>query len=336
MKEQEGASRRDFIKTLAASAVVLGTGDGLAFAETAHATAGKSKVVIATDSSLRDGAGAVDSKRILALLDRAMESYYGTHDPVEPWKRLVHPGQTVGLKVNTIAGPGLSTNVQLVAAVTERLQQAGIQPHNIIVWDRTNRELERAGFHLSSASNAVQCFGTDAPGVGYESQPESYGSARCRLSKILTQHCDVVINIPLLKHHSMAGMTLSMKNMFGVIDNPRDCHANGCNPGVADVAALPTIRKKVRFTIGDATTCCYEGGPGFKPEYVWQHNSLLVGHDLVALDFTGWQIIERKRAEKGLKSLQAAGTAPGYIAAAAEAHRGLGTDDPRRIRLIQA
>lgn len=336
MKEQTGASRRDFIKTLAAGAVALGAGDKLAFADTPHRAAGKSKIVIATDSSLRGTGGVVDSKRVLALLDRAMESYYGTHDPIEPWRRLAHPGQTVGLKVNTIAGPGLSTNLQLVAVIAERLQQAGIQPHNIIIWDRTNHELERAGFHLSSAPNAIRCFGTDAPGVGYENQSESYGSVRCRLSKILTQHCDVVINVPLLKHHSMSGMTMSMKNMYGVIDNPRDCHANGCNPGVADVAMLPTIRKKVHFTIADATTCCYEGGPGFRPEYVWQQDSLLAGTDPVALDYTGWQIIERKRAEKGLKSLQASGLAPGYIAVAAETHRGLGTNDPKRIEMIRA
>ena len=52
-----------------------------------------------------------------------------------------------------------------------------------------------------------------------------------------------------------------MKNMYGVIDNPYECHDGGCNPGVADVNMLPTIRKKVRFTIGDATTACYHGGP---------------------------------------------------------------------------
>jgi hypothetical protein len=31
---------------------------------------------------------------------------------------------------------------------------------------------------------------------------------------------------------------------------------------------------------------------------------LMVSQDPVALDYTGWQIIERKRAEKGLKTLE--------------------------------
>jgi uncharacterized protein (DUF362 family) len=270
---------------------------------------------------------------MLALVDHAMQSFYGTSSALEPWKKLVRPGEVVGLKVNTIAGRGLSTNVMLVEAITERLQQVGIKPYNIVIWDRTNHELERAGFPLSSAAGKVRCIGTDA--VGYEDVPEKYGSTSSCLSKILTRTCDVVINVPLLKDHSGAGVTGSMKNMYGVINNPHDCHENGCNPAVADVNKLPTIRKKVRFTICDATSACYHGGPGYKPEYVWRPDSLIVGSDPVALDFTAWQIIERKRAEKGLKTLEAEGRAPKYIATAADAQHRLGTNDPKRISLLE-
>ncbi|HYH01382.1 MAG TPA: DUF362 domain-containing protein [Terriglobales bacterium] len=337
MKEKQQTSRREFLKTCVAGTVVLGASEGLAFAEKAQEviTARKSKVVIATDASLRTGSG-VDPKRALALLDRAMKAYFSTRNPVDPWKKLVRPGQVVGLKVNTIAGPGLSTNRELVAAIAERLQQAGIKPYDIVIWDRTNRELQRAGFQLSSELNKVRCIGTDAPGVGYEDASESFGSVNCRVSKLLTQTCDVVINVPLLKDHGMAGVTLSLKNMYGVINNPQQCHSNNCNPGVADVAMLPSIRKKVVFTIADATTCCYEGGPRFNPQYAWEHNSIIVGHDPVAVDYTGWQIIDRKRVENGLKTLEAVGRGPKYIAVAADTNHRLGTNDPKHISLVQA
>jgi hypothetical protein len=98
---------------------------------------------------------------------------------------------------------------------------------------------------------------------------------------------------------------------------------------------LPSIRKKVRLTIGDATSACYHGGPEYKPEYLWRANSLIVGSDPVALDFTAWQIIERKRAEAGLKPLEAEGRLPRYIATAADARHQLGTNDPRRITLVE-
>ena len=86
-------------------------------------------------------------------LDRAMQSFYDLQDPVAVWKKVVHPGDVVGLKVNTIAGPGLSTSVTLVDAICEHLKQAGIKPNDIVIWDRTNRELTRAGYHLSNDPN---------------------------------------------------------------------------------------------------------------------------------------------------------------------------------------
>jgi hypothetical protein len=55
----------------------------------------------------------------------------------------------------------------------------------------------------------------------------------------------------------------------------------------------------------------------------------------VALDHTGWRMIERKRAEKGLKTLEAEERTPRYIATAADAEHRLGMNDPRKISLIE-
>jgi hypothetical protein len=98
---------------------------------------------------------------------------------------------------------------------------------------------------------------------------------------------------------------------------------------------LPEIRSRMRLTICDATTAMYEGGPGYKPEHCWNANALLVSTDPVALDHTGWRMIERKRAEKGLKTLEAEDRAPHYIATAADAEHRLGTNDPRKISVIE-
>ena len=66
-------------------------------------------------------------------------------------------------------------------------------------------------------------------------------------------------------------------------------------------------------------TSVYDGGPGFHPERLWQPNALIVGEDRVAVDHTAWQMIERKRAEAGMPTLEAAGRPPRYIATAADA-----------------
>ena len=334
MSAMRGSSRRVFLKQWFTGAAVLRAGGAMGLLAAAQQAApAKSKVVIARDDLLRGTGSTVDSRRMLALLDRAMQTLFDRDHASEAWSRLVRPGDKVGVKVNALGGRGLSSNLQLVEAICERLQQAGTKAGDIVVWDRDTDELERSGFHLSMGGNGVQCFGTDR--VDYEQDLVAYGIVGSRLSRILTQRCNVLINVPVLKDHDGAGVTIALKNMYGVIHNPNKYHPNGCNPYIADLNMLPEVRSRMRLTLCDATTAQYEGGPAYKPEYSWKRNALLVSQDPVALDYTGWQIIERKRAEKGLKTLEAEGRAPHYIATAADAEHRLGTNDPGRITLVE-
>ena len=335
MSAMRSTSRRDFLKKCVTGAAVLGASGrvGLLAAAEEGAALAKSRVVIARDAMLRGVGTTVDSRRMVTLLDRAMQALFDRDNPNETWKKLVRPGERVGLKVNALGGRGLSSNLQLVEAICERLKEVGIKASDIVVWDRDSDELEHVGFHVATGGNRVQCFGTDR--VDYEQELVTHGSVGSRLSKILTQRCDVLINVPVLKDHDGAGVTIALKNMYGVIHNPNKYHPNGCNPYIADLNMLPEIRTKMRLTICDATTASYEGGPGYKPEYSWKNNGLMVSQDPVALDYTGWQIIERKRAEKGLKTLEGDKRAPHYIATAADAQHRLGTNDPRRIAVVE-
>ncbi|HUJ20692.1 MAG TPA: hypothetical protein VLX58_04180, partial [Bryobacteraceae bacterium] len=112
-------------------------------------------------------------------------------------------------------------------------------------------------------------------------------------------------------------------------------HVNVGDPYVADVYMLPPIRQKVRLHICDATTAQYEGGPSYMPQWSWPYNGLLVSRDPVALDSVGWQIIEQKRAEKGVQSLKELRREPAYIATAADSQHRLGTNDLRRIERVE-
>jgi len=335
MDHERNKSRRDFLKQCFTGAAVLGASVRMGLLSSAEegAALAKSRVVIARDAMLRGTGTTVDSRRMLSLLDRAMQALFDRDNPIETWKKLVRPGETVGLKVNALGGRGLSSNLQLVEAICGRLQEVGIKASDIVVWDRDTGEMEHVGFHVSTSGNRVQCFGTDR--VDYEQELVTHGSVGSRLSKILTQRCNVLINVPVLKDHDGAGVTIALKNMYGVIHNPNKYHPNGCNPYIADLNMLPEIRTKMRLTICDATTACFEGGPGYKPEYSWKNNALMVSQDPVALDYMGWQIIERKRAEKGLTTLEGDKRAPHYIATAADAEHRLGTNDPRRIAAVE-
>jgi uncharacterized protein (DUF362 family) len=328
--EKVGSSRREFLEACAASAILWrgkGRLSGFPFARE------KSKVVISRDPQLRGAGQSLDSGRLLKMLDRAVQALYGSDSPLEAWKKVARPGEVVGLKVNGLAGRGNSTNAVLVDVICERLREAGIGERDIVIWDRLNSDLESAGFRIRSEPGHIRCFGNDVG--GYEEDLTIYGSVGCRLSRTLTQACGAVINLPVLKDHGIAGVTLALKNMFGAIHNPNKYHLNACDPYIADVNMLPPIRQKVRLHICDATTAQYEGGPSFMPQWTWPFNGLLVAQDPVALDSVGWRLLEEKRAEKSMKSLAELGREPRYIATAADANHRLGTNDPRQIDQVE-
>jgi uncharacterized protein (DUF362 family) len=322
MDRNPGTSRRNLLRACLAGAL-----PGRA------AVQGKSRVVISRDPSLRPSGASVDSSRLLKVLDRAIQSIYDVDSPVEACKRIARPGEVVGLKVNCLAGRGASTNTVLVEAICERLQQAGIPPKNIVIWDRLNSDLESAGFQVASRKDRIRAIGNDAS--GYETDLAIYGSVGSLLSTTLTRICDAVINLPVLKDHGIVGVTMALKNLFGAIHNPNKYHITAGDPYVADVNMLPPIRQKVRLTICDAITPQYEGGPSYMPQWSWPFNGVIASRDPVALDYTGWQIIEQKRAEKGIESLRDVKREPAYIARAADAQHKLGTNDPNLIEKVE-
>jgi uncharacterized protein (DUF362 family) len=295
---------------------------------------GKSRVVIARDPSLRAAGAAPDSRRVLNLLDRSIQAFFDRDSSVEAWKRVVRPGEVVGIKVNCLAGRGTaSTSVHLVEAICERLQQAGVSRKQIVIWDRLASDLESAGFRTGSRFEHIRCIGNDE--AGYEDELSMSGNVGSLVSRTLTRTCDVVINVPVLKDHGIAGVTMALKNLFGAIHNPNKYHGNVGDPYVADVFMLPPIRQKVRLTVCDAITAQYDGGPSYMPQWSWPFDGLLVAADPVALDYTGWQLIEAKRAEKRLPSLRALKREPAWIATAADARHRLGTNDPKRIERVE-
>ena len=327
------STRRSFLKqafglggTLAAGKA----GDGNSFAS-ASAAAARSRVVIARDAGIRSGGTSFDSARLAQLLDRSLQASLNCDSPLEAWKKIVRPGEVVGLKVNCLGGRGNATHPEFVEVITERLRQVGIT--QVVIWDRQNSDLEHARFKIVERDSPVRCFGNDV--LGYEDELATFGQAGSLLCRTLTRVCDAVINLPVLKDHGIAGVTLALKSMFGAIHNPNKYHSNVGNPYVADVYALAPIRQKVRLHICDGLNAQYEGGPSYMPQWMWPFNGLLVSRDPVALDYVGWKIIEKKRAEMGAGSLREDKREPVYIATAADAEHQLGICDPKRIERVE-
>ena len=225
-------SRREFLKEAATGVVLLGSSaaaDKLALAGVLkqHAAAGRSKVVIARDASLHGAGTQPDEQHVLNLLDKAMSAYTGREKPMEVWKSVIPAnilaGGVIGLKVNGLGGRGISTHAALTMAVAERLQQAGVkagQHRGVGPEHPLPRGLRRDDQYRSQPHSLLP-----ADSAGFEDEESSWGVARIRLTKILTRECAMVINLPILKDHEIAGVTFSMKNMYGVVDKPFLLHA---------------------------------------------------------------------------------------------------------------
>jgi len=96
-----------------------------------------------------------------------------------------------------------------------------------------------------------------------------------------------------------------LKNLsHGFVNNVERSHAtptlNATGTFIPAVLNLPVFRQKVVLNIVDGVRASYEGGPGGRAQFIWEHKTMYFGTDPVALDKTGWKVIDRKRAEMGL------------------------------------
>lgn len=91
---------------------------------------------------------------------------------------------------------------------------------------------------------------------------------------------DVLINVPIAKHHSLARLSLGLKNLLGVVSNPSKMHSNLAQR-IADLSSVvrPTL------TVVDAVRILATNGPtGGSLNDVKPTNTVAVSHDFVAAD----------------------------------------------------
>ncbi|UCH95235.1 MAG: DUF362 domain-containing protein, partial [Candidatus Aminicenantes bacterium] len=281
-------TRREFGKKVLYSAAALSA--SLSFPAILIPSTGKSRVVIARSEKLKRVNHQLSKENAAPFLDLALVKLTGHSTPAGAWKSLFSPGESIGIKLSCLPGKPLSSSHGLVMAIVDGLKAAGVKEKNIYIWERTNRELNRAGFSISRSGLKIE--GTDAYwGDGYSDNIEFAGSVGTRFSRIM-EKVDALINVPVLKDHDLAGVSISMKNFYGAIYNPNKFHRNNCDPYVAELSTHPMIKDKLRLIVCDASRVQVNNGPAFYPKYAWEYGGILVSQDPVALDYVGWQIIE--------------------------------------------
>ena len=131
---------------------------------------------------------------------------------------------------------------------------------------------------------------------------------RSYAARFITREVNKLINLPILKDHQSAGITLALKNLsHGLVNNVNRSHSspslNACNAFIPAVVAMAVIRNKTVLHILDGVKGVYHGGPGAQPQFMWEHYTLYFATDPVALDHVGWDVIDTKRVSVGMKKL---------------------------------
>ncbi|MBF0095983.1 MAG: DUF362 domain-containing protein [Magnetococcales bacterium] len=200
-------------------------------------------------------------------------------------QRFIQRGDTVLLKPNVgwdrQPEQAANTNPQVVAAVARLCREAGAKA--VWVTDCSINDPRRS-FTRSGIEAAAQEAGAEVrfPGSNDFLMTDMKGSV-LKVWPVLRyfQQANKVINLPVVKQHSLSGCTLAMKNWYGVLGGQRNRLHQNIHPSIVDLAAAvrPTL------TVVDATRILLRNGPsGGSLDDVKVENTILAGLDEVALD----------------------------------------------------
>ncbi len=208
-------------------------------------------------------------------------------------QRFVQRGDTVLLKPNVgwdrQPEQAANTNPEVVAAVAGLCREAGAGR----VWvtdcsiNDPHRSFARSGIEVAAQQSGavVKLPGsadfrpTDMRGTVLKVWPVAH----------FFHQADKVINLPVVKQHSLSGCTLAMKNWYGVLGGQRNRLHQDIHVSIVDLAAAmrPTL------TIMDATRVLKHNGPsGGSLDDVVRVNTLLAGLDEVAMDTCALQWLD--------------------------------------------
>jgi uncharacterized protein (DUF362 family) len=293
------------------------------------------------------------------MVDQVVMGATGEGEIGKAWRKLVSPKDRIGIKVNAGAGRSFSTRVSVVRAILGGLEQAGINPKDVIVWDRESTELHEAGFDPKQLGCQVRAVdppsGWDrkapfaAPVLGkliwgdllfIEKNAKIPGkpvtesdqlNATSYLASILTKDVTRVINVPTLTDEAGCGVAGAIYNV-GIrnLDNWRRFVAaeDSAADSIPDIYDDPHVGAKVVLNIMDGLIAQYAGGPGPNPNYAFPHATIYASRDAVAIDSVAAHNIE---AWRKMAKLPPIAKHVEWLKTAEQA--GLGVADMSRIKL---
>jgi len=189
-----------------------------------------------------------------------------------------------------------TTHPEVLKAVVELCQEAGAKQVRIV--DHTIHDARQC-FALSGAGMVAKETGADLVFPRSTLMRDmKIGGSRLDSWAVFTPvlEADVLINLPIAKHHSLSTLTLGMKNWIGAVGGSRWSLHQDIHQTIVDLARFfkPTV------TLIDAVRIMTANGPsGGSTADVQTKNTLILSNDQVAADAVGAMLFGRKPEEIG-------------------------------------
>jgi uncharacterized protein (DUF362 family) len=189
-----------------------------------------------------------------------------------------------------------TTNPEVVAAIVALCLEAGAG--SVRVMDFPFGGTAQNAYETSGIAQAVEAAGGQMAlmnGLKYQEVaiPNAMALNKTEVYADILD-ADTVINVPIAKHHSGAGLTLGMKNLMGVILNRGALHANGLHPSITDLSTVV----RPHLTVIDATHILVANGPtGGSMNDVRRMDTVIASADVVAADAFAATLFNRTGAD---------------------------------------
>lgn len=202
-------------------------------------------------------------------------------------KNYVKAGQMVVVKPNMAFDRtpemGANTNPILVGRIVKECFNAGAK--EVFVFDNTLDNWQRA-YATSGIEKAAKDAGATVITGNSQGNYKDVTIPRGKSLKAAKVHekileCDVFINVPVLKHHGGAQMSLGMKNLMGIVWDRRYWHSNNLHQCVADMVTY----RKPDLNIVDCYRVMKRNGPrGVSASDISLEKAQIISTDIVAAD----------------------------------------------------
>ena len=276
-------------------------------------TPGASRVVHVHDPDATSWNGSsnyyynyVNQSVVNEMVDRGVMALTGTATRADAWRALIpnYSGGIVAIKVNfnnSQQGNLINALIHPVNAVIRGLLEIGVAAQNILVYDAV-RPIP-SYFRNGCLYTGVQFYDVNnasfpiAVSFGRPGVPAEYLTSA-------VVNAAYLINVPIMKGHSISGVTLGFKNHLGTINSPLPLHDyigpgwshydSGYNPMV-DIHLTSHIRTKTVLVLGDGLFASRDNTNVVPTR--WQTfgnqfpNSLFFARDPVAVDCVMYDLL---------------------------------------------